>query len=101
MAVVIAVAAMAPGRNARGQDSHTDSAVAAGQPLARDAREMDLAGRLYRAALSAAEKSIRLNDVAESHEWLAQAPPSQRGWEWRFLAALAGQLHDRWLDRYL
>ena len=39
----------------------------------------------YLAALAAAEKSLRLGEVAEARRWLEQAPKSLRGWEWSFL----------------
>lgn len=38
--------------------------------------------RYYLAALAAAEKSLRLHEVAEARRWLEVAPVASRGWEW-------------------
>lgn len=44
-------------------------------------------GPLYRAALAAANASLRLHDTAEARRWLEAAPAAERGWEWRYLRA--------------
>ncbi|MBI4903047.1 MAG: WD40 repeat domain-containing protein [Acidobacteria bacterium] len=46
---------------------------------------------LYRAAVAAASGSLRLHETAEAKRWLTEAPAAHRGWEWRYLNALANQ----------
>jgi WD40 repeat protein len=45
--------------------------------------------RSYQAHLAAAEKSLRLGEMADLVRWLDGAPAEHRGWEWRHLRALA------------
>lgn len=54
--------------------------VAQAQPAADDA-----SFRSYQAHVAAAEKSLRLEQAAELHRWLANAPVEHRGWEWSYL----------------
>ncbi len=46
---------------------------------------------LYRAAIAAADGALRLNETSAAVGWLAEAPAAHRGWEWRYLEALADQ----------
>jgi phage tail tape-measure protein len=43
----------------------------------------------YQAHLAAAEKSLRLEESRELRRWLEGAPQARRGWEWRYLSAIA------------
>lgn len=45
--------------------------------------------RAYRAQVTAAEQALRLDDAAGLRRWLEEAEPRLRGWEWRWLDALA------------
>lgn len=47
--------------------------------------------RSYLAHIAAASQSLRLNETAELKRWLAAAPAKYRGWEWRYLSAMAEQ----------
>jgi WD40 repeat protein len=46
---------------------------------------------LYRAAISSAEKALRLNETAEAVRWLAAAPAARRGWEWELLRSMSDE----------
>ena len=46
---------------------------------------------LYRASIAAASASLRLDDTAAAQRWLKTAPAEHRGWEWRYLNALAAE----------
>jgi hypothetical protein len=45
----------------------------------------------YLAHVNAAASALRLHETAEAKRWLAAAPTQHRGWEWRYLSALAEQ----------
>jgi WD40 repeat protein len=45
--------------------------------------------RLYLATVAAAEASLRLHETDRAKYWLAEAPTKMRGWEWRYLSAMA------------
>lgn len=47
--------------------------------------------RSYFAHIAAASHALRVHDTSEAQRWLAQAPSTQRGWEWRYLQAQANQ----------
>jgi hypothetical protein len=47
--------------------------------------------RLYLAALTAAELSLRLHETDRAKYWLEQTAVQDRGWEWGHLAALVDQ----------
>lgn len=56
--------------------------------------------RLYQAAMAAAELSLRLHEIDRVEYWLEQAPPAQRGWEWRYLRSQADQTTETFaIDR--
>ncbi len=45
--------------------------------------------RAYPAQIAAAEKSLQLDDPRELRRWLDVTSPSERGWEWEYLNAVA------------
>lgn len=47
--------------------------------------------RLYRAAIAAADATLRLHDTKAAKRWLDEAPPAMRGFEWRYLKGRADQ----------
>jgi WD40 repeat protein len=47
--------------------------------------------KLYRAAIAAADGALRLHEAGVAQYWLREAPQDLRGWEWRYLNALANQ----------
>jgi WD40 repeat protein len=46
---------------------------------------------LYRASIAAADGALRLHETSAAVAWLGEAPAAHRGWEWRYLSALADQ----------
>lgn len=69
------------------------TAIAAAKAFPQATGEMSLedARLIYRATVTVAEKSLRLNEVADAQRWLESAPVNLRGWEWNFLRALADE----------
>lgn len=75
-------------------------ATAARNVAEQTARRADRAA--YRAAISAASAAIREGDARLAQEFLREAPPALRGWEWRHLryevgrSILSGSRSVRW-----
>ena len=46
---------------------------------------------LYRASIAAADGALRLHETSAALTWLEVAPAAERGWEWRYLRALADE----------
>ena len=47
--------------------------------------------QLYRAAIAAADATLRLHDTKAAKRWLEEAPVALRGFEWRYLKARADE----------
>jgi hypothetical protein len=92
LAIVLALAPSGCGASAPPVDPVPASPVAPEAPAVERA-----AGNrsLYLATLTAAELSLRVHETDGARHWLEQSPPDQRGWEWRYLAALSDQAAKR------